>query len=83
MREKTQQEINSMEDLLARQFKAKDENGNVWKLAMRQQTKYPTRYDLIFYFNEKPFKLQHFATLRDATNVWELIEAVSNKRQEG
>lgn len=64
-----------------KEFKTLDENGNSWRLSLEQHEKYPTRYDLKFYFNEKAFKLQQFGSARDAGNMWELLEVISKQKK--
>lgn len=63
-------------------FEAVDEKGNHFKLCFEAQVKYPTRYDLKFYFNNKMFKLQHFGTLRDALNVYDLLTMIPTGKKE-
>lgn len=53
-----------------------DSEGNKWEIFIKQQEKYPTRYDLFFSFNGKNFILQPFAKSRDAKNFWDLLELI-------
>jgi len=61
-----------------KEFKAVDEKGNEWKIALEPQEKYENRFNLKFYFKTKAYTIQQFGTSRDATNVWELLEAMYN-----
>lgn len=70
-----------MEEQVKKEFKCVDENGNVMRLVLEPQEKYHTRFDLMYYFNSKKFKLQHFPTWRDASTMWDLLELISNQKQ--
>lgn len=67
---------------LYKPFNLHDEDGTSVEMSIEQQALYPNRFDLIFTFCGKSFKIQHFGTERDATNFWELIEGVSNRKED-
>jgi hypothetical protein len=71
-----------MEESKVREFKCVDEDGNIMRLVLEPQEKYPTRFDLKYFFNTKLFKLQHFPSWRDASNMWDLLELISLKKGE-
>lgn len=66
---------------LYKPFNLSDEDGTKVEMSIEQQALYPNRFDLIFTFCGKSFKIQHFGTERDATNFWELIEGVSGRKE--
>lgn len=65
-----------------RKFECIDQDGNSWKVEMRQNEKYQTRYELHFVFNGKDFVLQHFGKMRDAKNFWDLMEMLPKGKGE-
>jgi len=69
-----------MEETQIKEFKCSDENGNVMRLVLEPQEKYPSRYDLKYFFNSKMFKLQYFPSRREAANTWDLLELLSLKQ---
>lgn len=61
------------------ELNAHTSDGLEWKLALEQQEKYNSRYDLNFYFGEKCFRIQHFGSRQDAMNVWDLLKLIAKK----
>lgn len=68
-----------MEENIDRKLNFNDHEGNSWEIFLRQQDKYPTRYDLFFAFNGKRFLLQPFAKHKDAQNFWDLLELIPKR----
>lgn len=61
------------------EMKSVDELGNEWKLSIRPNEDYKTRYILEFTLNNKVFPLQNFSTTQYAKNTWELIQAITKQ----
>lgn len=67
-----------MQEKEKKEFTSTDADGNIWRLALEPQENYPARSDLNFYFNKKCFHLQFFSRMKDANNLWELLELSAN-----
>lgn len=72
-----------MEEIKTRSFECKDGDGNIMRLVLEPQKKYPGRFELKYIFNTKIFRLQHFSSSRDACNMWDLLGLISKKQCKG